>query len=418
MRLRESIKSALIVLLVCSAVFLAIRTGVFNEFFSSTSALFTLSQASDAPHSGEQTLGEAAKPLLIVLTGENGLHCAVKYDSIRLDEAYASLSGALGEALGSAGDAQAATAAQFRRALTSAGVFFDFQADIPLSSLAAWLGMDMLRPNPTCARRVALTASESGGVELWYLDGDGAVFRCATASVFQTIADVTSQHAPNNQYFVFELGNDYAGLDEYLVLGDSPIVCAKAAFAPSGSDSGTLNRVLEAFGYPAYYSSTYTETNGVSVYVRNGSILKISDSGEVFYKLTESAQGEILADSLGDGSLIETARAIVAAAASPGSASICFDSLTKEEGFSTVEFSYVLNGIRIAGSAASVRISDSGAVIWAKLRLGSYSLTEDTVTLLPELQAAAIVRSDFNKNELRLVYVDGDDGLEPIWAAE
>ena len=85
----------------------------------------------------------AAAPYCIVLTPEDGAHCAVMYNGEELAETYGRFSAMLGEALGSSFGAEAVTEDDWRAALGGQGVYFDFYNDFLLSTYAIWLGTTM-----------------------------------------------------------------------------------------------------------------------------------------------------------------------------------------------------------------------------------------------------------------------------------
>jgi hypothetical protein len=96
-KFKEPLKTLLILLLICSAVFMAWKGNLFAAFFPVREP-----PASPAPESPEQSYTAAALPLAAAVTGPGGLSCGVKYDAEAMAELFEGFSAVLSEALGSA----------------------------------------------------------------------------------------------------------------------------------------------------------------------------------------------------------------------------------------------------------------------------------------------------------------------------
>ena len=407
--IKEEIKTALIVILAVSAVFLAAKTGLFNEFFASIPRALSPEPTAEAEEPGRT--GEACRPLTIVLTGDSGLHCCVRYSDEALDEVYSKLENLLGEALGSSSEPAAASGGELRSALGGAGVFFDFRVPVPLSALADWLGSEMLRRNDTAAARILLVSDGGDGVELWYEDTDGAVWRCGTASGFAALRSRIAEYQPNGASFAFE-DAEYAGLDPYCVISPGEVVLSAVSVGvPAQADAEKA--LLGAFGYERFAGNSYPEADGTTVYVGDGSILRIYPGGEALFRVTEPAAGGYTAP----GEAIELARRAVrvSAGAFSGDARVWLTGIeASSQGACTVTFGYVIDGVRVSGTeAASVEVR-GGAVTQARITLRTYTAGEG-VTLLPEPQAAAVAQEKLPGGTLFPVYTERAPELVPAW---
>lgn len=406
---KEGIKTALIAVLAVSAVFLAARTGLFDEFFASVPRALGPEPTAQTEETGHA--GEACRPLTIVLTGDSGLRCCAGFSGESLDEAYTRLENLLGEALGSSSEPAAADSAELRAALGGAGVFFDFHVPVPLSALADWLGSEMLRRNDAAAARILLASDGGDGVRLWYEDRDGAVWRCETASGFAALRARIAEYQPNGASFAYELG-DCAGLDPYCVI--SPGEAVLRAASVSVPQSGDAERaLLEAFGYERFAGNSYPETDGATVYVGDGSTLRIYPGGKAVFRVTEPPTGEYMSP----GEAIELAGRAVrsSAGAFAGDAKVYLTGAEElRPGCYSVTFGYVLGGVRVGGTeAASVEVR-GGAVTQAAITLRTYVLGE-SVTLLPAPQAAAVAQERLPGGALFPVYTECASGVVPAW---
>ena len=406
-RALEGVKSALIVLLAVSAVFLGAKTGLFNEFFASATRSFRPQPTAEADVLARK--GEACRPLTVVVTGESGLRCSVRYSDEALDEVYDKLVNTLGEALGSASEPEPVPEAALRGALGSAGVFFDYYAPLPLSALSGWLGSDMLRVNDAEASRIALTC---GGetVTLWYVGPDGTASRCDTASASAALRRIISDYQPNGAQFAFELPG-YPDLDPLSVITPGEVLIpALTAAVPSGSEAESA--LLAAFGLELYAGNSYPETDGATVYVGDGSTLRIYSGGEAVYKRTEPAP---YAPMRPEEAIELAGRAVRACAgALCGEARVYLTDFEKTASGYAVTFAYTADGVRVGGAdAASIEVS-GGVVSQAKVSLRSFARGEP-VDLLPEPQAAAIAQEKLPGGKLAPVFVESGAGLVPVW---
>ena len=405
-RALEGIKTLLIIVLAVCAVFLGAKTGLFNEFFASIPR--ALKPQPTAAADELTRTGEACRPLTIVVTGESGLRCSVRYSDAAIDETYDKLANTLGEALGSASEPEAVPEDALCAALGSAGVFFDYSVPVPLPALSGWLGSEMLRVNDAEASRIALT---DGGetVTLWYLDASGEAWRCETASASAALRRLIADHQPNGARFAFEL-QGYEKLDPFCVVTPGEIeLPALTVSVPSGAESA----LLAAFGLELYAGNSYPETDGTTVYVGDGATLRIDPAGEAVYRRTEPSPYAPLKTAEAIELAGRAARA--SAGALCGEARVYLTGLerTSAGGF-TVTFGYVCGGIRVSGEAAAVVDIYGGEVSQARICLRSFASGE-AVDLLPEPQAAAIAQEKLPGGKLAPLYVESAAGLVPAW---
>ena len=169
LRAPEWVKNLLLTGLTLSALYLATLSPLYlnSPLYGWTGRLLS----SGADPAGEQvSFSAAARPASMAVTNSAGRY-GVQYDNGAVDALFDQTGTLLGEALGSAGEAQPVTEARWRRALADEGIFFDFTGTVPLSALSGWLREGerngLLSGD---ARRMVLAAGEDGAVWLYYQD--------------------------------------------------------------------------------------------------------------------------------------------------------------------------------------------------------------------------------------------------------
>lgn len=370
----------------------------------------------------------AASPFCIVITPQEGAHCAVMYDGAELDEAYSRFSSTLGEALGSSRDVSAVSEEAWRDALSGRGVYFDFYNDFLLSTYSIWLGTAMTgEASGHTARRVCL-ALEDGEVALYYIraraSGGQAFYRCATALPADALSALLESAMPNGAEFNFERGDSFSRVDPYFVLtADSPQVYAASSYN-SLQELGT-DAAMSAFGMNSYLAQNYPEADGTLVWVDGEATLRLGPDGTVHYSSRQPERGE--EPRMGPATAIEYGRSIVEATLGQVSGDaelqlsfIYFDEGTEEQPGTEayqLRFNYVLNGlpVELSGfeSAAEIRFV-GGTVYYAEMVFRSFVRGNSLEDVLPSDMVASIVQSE-GGGEPRLSYIDTAEGVSVRW---
>lgn len=419
-RFWETGKTVLIFALIASAVFLAGKTGYFDEFIDSAPVLSPFfgwmtslkSASTPAPRDSEISLNEAARPVYAVVTGVGGHHYGIKYDGAQLSAFYSDTANILGEALGSSSRPLAITEGAWRSAITSAGIYFDYLSPIPLSALAGWLlGSDM---NHTGAehsvRRICISGSADRGVYLYYIASDGGFYRSETAVPYSSLAARMSDYLPNSAHYAFELGREYKNVDPYAIILPGTDSVPSASSSNPMFDKIDTRDILVGFEINPHLSSPYNESTGAVVYVADNCSLRLYPSGLAVYKATGDTGGRLKIDYSGGApeisELLEGARAFVSPliGSAAGAAELYYTGHTCDEsdGGCVLTFDYFINGIPVRPSAsshaASVKIS-GGVITEARLCFRTFASVDGRTTNLPDLQAAALI---------------GEEGGEPV----
>lgn len=421
----ERLKTALIVLLIISAVFFAAKTGIFNSYVSELPLIKNLNSQDEgaAKPVGAVQYQAAAMPLAIAVTDSSGLRYGIKYDIEGIRELYDSFSTELGEALGSAAQPASVTDFAWRRALMRQSIYYDYGTDIALEVLARWLGTEIKSGNSGSARRLFLTDSGSGETLLYYMDDEGKAFCCETRAVWDSIASELESYLPNGAEFGYEkddLRDALKDSDPYsLIINELPVMYTLLAQNSPYSEE-LKKKTSEVLKVSLYYS--YTETDGTVVYVDDSGNIKLSPDGYIMYAASENSEG--LAEAESEAEMIQAARDIILKLRSTfaGDEEPYLTLVNRDADTFRIYFSYYVEGaeVKLNSEAASAVFTD-GRLTQIRVKARSYALTENEAHILPELTAAAAAGSLKKGAEAKLVWADtGGDKLviRPDWIAE
>ena len=427
----EALKDVLIVLLSCSAVWLALRTPLAAPLRG------LLQEERPQSLTGQgQPVGraEAAVPLAMVANligtaglpeGSEGARYGVRYDQTACQELFQQVVGPLAETLSSAAAPEQVTPEQWQVALTSAtGIYMDFQGHIPMPVLVGWLSGGETGLTAT-VRRLALAAGE-GGIELYYRDeGDGNYYRCRSqvADSF-ALEEALSGLTDNGAFYAFE-SELYAGLDpDTLLLPEAPAPAVYAASNPMSTAQETLEALVQDLGFSLNSTSFYSTDEQVA---RSGDdSVRLSDRGVAQY-VYEGRDGKGLFPVPYQGGelfdSVETCRQIALSAMGTrcGEARLYLLSVQRTDRGLEIDFGYSLNGIPVLldqGYAARFLVSGR-QVVQFSVYLRSYTASGNTSLVLPPRQGtAALLARGLEGEELLLTYTDGGgDAVQAGWSA-
>jgi hypothetical protein len=419
-----TIKDIVIVLLVISAVFLGWKSRLFGNSAAQTGAVLDWfgSVRADGEDTGQAAqFTEAAKPMCIVVTNAEGdqyNHYGVKYDMDEIDVLYGKTVLIFSEALGSAPAAGKVSQADWETALKSRGIFFEYLSPVKLSVLAGWYGSEITEDWGDFRVRRLCVVDGGDKNRLFFVDEETGDYYAADTMPSGRIADLAEASGINSALFAFDVNGGYGLPGRYtlLLLGDAghPVVNAVNPLA----NEDTLNQVLLNLGIGEHERNSYPDKEGIN-YVKEDFRITQKSDGTLVYKRTDSpADGAAVPT---ESEAIELARqqiAVTIAATCGTDAAVYFDSIERTDaGGYEVFFSYVVAGgvvhLYADGYAAAVSVYN-GAVTEMELHFRNYTVTNDLVQLLPEVQTAAASSGAF-----RLCYLDNgrDDPLEPVWIA-
>jgi len=408
-KIKEGIKTALIILLTASAVFLAWRGQLFSAFFSDG-----LPAASIPPDNTELSFSMAAIPAAAAVTGPGGLCCGVKYDRAAIEDLCEEFGVALAETLGSAEEPEFIGEFTWQDRLQGENLFLDYGFALPISALAAWVGVDADWAGSETGSAFLLDNNGSGNVRLSYRSGDGRCFQCTTAASWASLRTQLEEYRPNGAAFAFEFQTLASCDPSMLVLEHLPAVFA-AQKTSAGSEPADVCANL--FGINLGGPSRYSEADGTLVYPGDSGVLRLWADGSVTFIASEAYP----VISQGTAEQIETARAMLEQihSAYADEEKLRLSSVDSDaEGTLTLTFSYELNGLMIhmaSGPAARVVWKD-GSLRELSIRPQRYRAGESAVTMLPEIQAAAAAGSVCDGSATRIVLQDtGEEYCSPVW---
>jgi hypothetical protein len=431
-RIVEWIKTSLIALLSASALLLVWQTGIAREFviaipFLSNVAVMVMSGAAPSEPVGA-VAKEAARPLCIVITTQDGGRYASKYDTAERNVVYDRTSSILGEVLGSSADFVEVGEDEWRAALSGQGLYYEYVAPVKLSVLDGWLYARTPNIRSDASLRRVFVAFGEDRSSIYYQDADSGIFFGADTASAAGTAQELGVYTPNGARFAFETGVASSEESAYMVIlpGD---VYSNARVTPAGGAEQLLDVVIDAAGHRTETNRIYYDAAGTLVCVGTQFNIRLYNDGRAVYRHTGIAanledtgspgdnEGFGVGGDSGEGAMIEMAR--IAADSTVGrlcgAAEVFFESIEYYPGdVCTVYFTYYFAGGRVLlandGFAAKVTLN-AGEVAEMELHFLNFAIAAETTLLLPELQTFAAAGGEF-----MLCYSDaGADTFEPFW---
>ena len=425
-RLIEWGKSLLILALSVSAVWLVTLSPLYigSPLEERMQALFA---SEEVVESVTQTVTVAARPMAAVVTGEGGRY-GVQYDSAAVQEVFENFAPLLGEALGAHTPKKAIREADWKAALSRAGIYFDFGNAIPVTALASWFQEeDEWTDLSGDVRRILLAAGDGeNDVSLFWQDAQsGAFYTCATDldRKLQLLSGV-SVWMPNAAFFAYEDAR-YRACASYTLITDAagPAVYSESISLSAANTAG-VQQVLEGLSYSFASGASYPISGGTR-YTDGVNTFQLTDTGVLTYHAAEPYFGvSEEEEAAGVTQCIEIARRLTENTLGKlsGEAELLLTSVKEEDGEVVVTFGYSLGGIPVFvnpdGWAAQFCLRE-GCVTSFTLYFRGYTKSGETTELLPELQAAAALGAlDTKENELILAYHDvGGTTVSAGWLA-
>jgi hypothetical protein len=427
-RLIEFAKSILILVLLLTAVGLTLLVGAGGQVWEmplvgTLASTLGLTGAEPAYSAPETVTYEAARPDTVVVTTDEGHHTVTRsFEAV--DAVFDIMGRHLSDALATGQTPQSVSQTQWEAALSGQGVYFHYWGAVPFSALADWfrvdLGCDAL--GEVQASQLVLAVEDT--VTLYFRDQQG-YWRCATDTAADSLLEQMESYRPDGSIFAFE--SDLAAVShlsrESLVeLAGAPTVREAAADDPLETDSSFLKNTATALGFNPFAETSYTASDGSRQFSEGDGSLSVSTDGVIRY-VQRTSSGEtarFAAASTEPSALIEQARALLETLteSSLGDAQLVMTGFALSGSTATVTFTYFLDGIPVclsSGDAATVTFNGT-TLSSLTLRARTYTLSDETTTLLPAAQAAALVAAD---TYLTVEYADyGGEALTCGWVAE
>ena len=421
MRAVEWAKTALIIMLTLSALLLGRQTRMFSDLFASIPIFGSVAELMRGTAGSMQADGtaakEAARPLSIAITYEDGGRFGVRYDTDTRNTVYNMTSGIIGEALGSSAKPFEISEEHWREALTGAGVFFEYASPLKLSVLDGWLGVWMTDIEEDMALRRVFVAIGGGRNRIFFQEyNSGLFFSADTASSAGKTQEMGIFNA-NGALFAFETGIPELMAAPYVILMPDmlhPVISPLAA----GSPEELLDTVIGATGHRNETNRIYYD-GSVLVCVGTQFNIRIEPDGQAIYRRTDGFAPANDGGEFSEGRLIEDARVIAENTIGvSGEAEVFFESVEYiSDSIKYVTFGYYIAGgrVHLRDDRHAIKITFvNGMLTEAELFFRNYTVTGDYIGLLPEKQTLAAAGHAF-----MLSYYDtGLERLLPFWVKE
>ena len=437
----ELCKDLLILVLTCSAVYLAGRSqlyaGLGESMLGAVSQLLGGDKASGAAAALPSQPTDAVRPVRIafctgVTLGDARERCGLQYDTAGVDSAFDStVRRFLAQALSGAGAPVQVGEEDWRQALQAPGIYLDLLGSVPVDLLAGWLGESAPdSPLPGSVRRLVLADRGEPCAVLYYInEEDGLYYACQTpVAVAGDFTLALSTHSANGARFAFEAGEAYSALaPDTLLSAQTPSPPVYQGSSPIDLDDGDQRASLQALlGFrPAGYQTRDGWVNDT---------LHISRSGTVTYDAREVPEDDRYGVAAPGGTpdldqAADMARTLLEGALSLGAngseGRICLLEIAPAaEGRWEIRFGYTLSGapVEVEGSLTAARfLVEEGRICAYELKLRQYQAAGTYTALLPQAQAAAAMAAlEAQGRELTVRYTDpgGDaQSVQADWAA-
>lgn len=419
-RLIELGKDILIVMLTCSAVYLAGMTPMMTQLRS-----WMVPPAPTAQAQPRQAQ-DSVIPYSVAVRNSLGLYGA-SYDQTTVERVFSQISPLIGEALSTASAPESITSAQWRQLLDSEGVYCRFQGEVPLEALAAWLGEGSAI---TGGAETVVLGWDAESLWLGWQVGD-AFFRARTQMNYpERMSSALEEFGPNGAAFAYtlrETDKTYDTLDPYvLVTATTQRPMTYAATSPDLiGDADALETLLEALGFRSGAGSAY-EAAGERAINENGDRLRINAAGRVVFHAGEEERYPVSA--VGEATAAQEAALaaweLLNRAVEPwkGESVYVLTGVEETERGWKVTFQPRLDGIPVyageSGWCAQFTV-EGRRITDFTIDLRSYTGTGTTSLVTSERLAAAALKSQKSNGQLKLCYTDnGSSTVTAGWMAE
>ena len=415
----EKVKTAVIITLIISMFIFGWYSNLFDEFFNRVPVFGTIGNLTGAMPSDDfsgMLEMEAARPLGIIITHDDGRRLGVRYNTELRNVIYDWTAGIVGEALGSMSEPIRVNQAEWRHAITSPGVFFEYINPIGLSILNAWLGAGIFHlEEEIYVRRIFVSFGDDRNKLFFKNAKSGDLYSAETASFARKAPELETLQT-NDALFAFETGIAASEFAPYMIIIPD-VLHPNVVVMSAGTAEELLNYVRNAFGHGREPERRYQDGDTL-VSVGAHFNIRVEADGRVLYRRTDgypSIDSEYTATLVEH---IEKARLVVSSTIgrTAGSADAFFQSaFAYDERRTYITFGYYIAGgrVRLPDEMYAARfVFLAGHIIEAELLFLSYSIAEESTRLLPELMTLAAAGGEF-----MLVFAESEaDVLMPAWS--
>lgn len=432
----ELCKDALILLLTCSALWLAGKTQLLapldnllgeerpqisvgqDQMGAQTGSALPMAMVVNIPGTG--TPGEGTG-----LPGEEkGIRAGLVHDQAACQELFQQVASVMVEAISGAVTAETIDREEWEAALTDElGVYMDFQGEIPMPVLAAWISGGSTQLQGT-VRRMILTEEENG-IALYYRnEEDGRFYRCVCEKGDgEALKKVLTSFTDNGAFYAFESEEYHVLAPDTLLFPNTPDLAVYTVSNPVNAGEDSLRELVQNMGFSLNSTNFYSTDDWVA---RSGDAsVRLSDRGVVEYTAGDDS-GTLPVIAEDRNSLYQSVEACRKIAVSLlngrcGDAMLYLSGVQETQDGLEIEFEYSLNGIPVCldqGNAARFTVSN-GRIVQFTMWFRSYAPSGTMSAVMPPKQAlAAFSALNLEGQELLLTYTDGGgDTVSVGWAA-
>ena len=432
----ERIKTLLLIVLVCGAVFMSYITWFYDRPASGTM------QSSSSFVDAQNIRNEYAFGAYSSTAQLNPVRISIKsaqfrYATAREDQSltvfYDNTRSLVAEALSVSGVWSKTSEEEWEKALRGPGVLYDYQGVARLDNIAGWIWGGVLEGVNIQGRYLLLSvgAKNENAVIMIKNPITNEVYSSTTRISGQTVLNTVSKIQGSECALACEREDEkYANLIPETIIyknKEKPDVISAVNVVDYFSADG-VEELLKCFNFTGYTSNEYTEKDGTKVYIDSNATIRISENGLLEYTNSEKGGApnalfvQAAGEEIKEKEIFESACMIVAklAVLSGGQARLYPDEFfyDKASGSYVVNFGISIGGIPIdAGNSpyfAQVTVTDR-VISEVKFHMRRYSNTAAKAkTISKEMAASAVVDEGVFQVELR--YTDnGQAELEPAW---
>ena len=421
-RLVGHLQNLAILFLTLSAVFLLIIVIPLElEGENGLKKIERLLYTEQAPTAQSSDLSTIAAPLNLVLTNDYGRRGEIMTTS--LSDTAVQCGSLIREAMGSATGMSAASAPDFQESLNVQNIFMDFLSAMPAEIIAGLFGADF---SESCqARCLTLSAAGEDTCTLFLWDGGEQFLRFGTAIPISALQEYLSSVSTNDAKFAFAAGEEYAGLYPYTILPAGRI-SVNPLTVSTPSEAVSDKHLLSVLGFNVHTNYRYPESNGTQVIVEYPRELRIQPDGTVLYSGDTESTPELFIASPGADQITASDAALTALRLAEeiippsfsGNAAFFLSHLEENEQGWNISLDVAVDGMPIyhsSGTSAAEFQFTGSTVTSFSIRCRQYLLSDQTISLLPVTQAAAVAGNSRNAM-LTVAYVDrGGESASPFW---
>ncbi|MDY3013797.1 MAG: hypothetical protein SOR61_01105 [Evtepia sp.] len=411
----DRLENLLILLLLCTALFLVKKTGMFQDAFH-----WTTNQTAQTLNGMQDTALYRGTPVRMMVKTQ-GTRYGVQYDQNAVNALYQEgFSAFLTKSVASMERPREASLDEWKQAVEQADtwVFYDFLYDV------SFAGQDNQEEREA---RLFFVTMNSGWADTvyYYQDKTGHFYKARIKESGLSFPRNIEKQKEGEVHFAFEVPEIAEVVAPFMMIGDLPTACPvyTASNPLEGIDTIGRNRILELLGFHEQAASFYHSADG-EVIQEGSDTLRIQKNGSLVFHGSENGDSRYQALSSRSKDLQIKAEEVLQSLRPvwSGLGEMRCQSITVlPEGEMELRFTYTLDGIPVylGEDGWSARFVFRGThLISYTIYFRQYSVGEERSPVLPERQVAAAAHAmGQTGKELQLYYRDdgGKGAVQAGW---